>query len=78
MYVFMLLSVLLLVVYILLELVREGLTGGARERQGTGIMHRDWGGTYLSNATCLIRSLLFYALFTVSRIPILCKHVCHC
>ena len=36
------------------------------------------GGTnYLSNATCLIRPRLFYALFTVSRITIICKSIRH-
>ena len=33
---------------------------------------------YVSNATCLIRPHLCYALFTVSMITITCQHICYC
>ena len=35
----------------------------------------DLGRHYLSNATCLIRPHLFYALFMVSRITTICKSI---
>ena len=53
------------------------LDGGALQLPppvGTAVLVR----RYLSKATCLIRPHLFHALFTVSRITIICQIILHC